>query len=58
MNGYLVNPGQFVTETVEIITEKLVNDAKRKAIGMALHSSVMQRFDINSNIHHYQRYLQ
>lgn len=58
VNGYLVKPDEFVAEAVAIIAGKLVSESKRKAVGEALQKVVLQRFDINSNIHHYQRYLQ
>lgn len=56
-NGYLVNTGRFVEEAVDIIQSKLLNERKRNSIGEALHREVLNRFDINLNIHHYQRYL-
>ncbi len=52
-NGYLVNPHNYVQETVEIISEQLMNADARSSIGKRLKESVLNRFDIHGNIDRY-----
>ena len=56
VNGFLVNPHNFVEEASNLIINALQDKNYRQEIGANLYKSIIERFSIENNIKYYNKY--